>query len=466
MKRFLLLVACLCSLNGMAQNISIQKAQQVAQNFLNAQRKTCSIHSIKPRNSSKGEAVYYIVNAEPTGYAIVSASSKVWPIVAWSTTSNFDESLPFARILESDITGRIQKAQLLSDAQKLLISQQWNLLSEGKNQPKVQSWPESGTTETEGWIETRWKQTSPYNGMCPMDPVTHARSYAGCPAIVMGQILNFLKTTNNKRFDDSDDYQHSYGGRVYHIDNDAAQNGFPSFPELNTWLDSVEVIFAQGESATGSLAAALVFACGTACTQVYTSQASGTFAVSQAFNAYQRFNFEASQLFESTDSAMYETLISNLKNRLPAHLAVVDAAWETGHNVAVDGYRDDGYFHINFGWGGSSDGWWQIPDASFPYSMSELEGIVLNIIPSDENGIEQTSIAPKIKIYPNPTTGMVFIKSETNTSYSYSVYSISGQLVQSGITEGSFSVANLNKGLYLVHVTSDLGTSVSKLVVE
>lgn len=466
MKRYLLLIACLFSFNVWAQNISIEKAQQVAQTFLNKENTPCLIQSVVPKVSNNGDTLFYIVNATPSSYVIVSANSNVWPIVAWSTTSNFDELLPFAQILESDVVSRIQKAPLLSEAQKQSISNQWFLLSGNEYQNmRAQTWPEPGTTSTGGWIETKWTQTAPYNSMCPIDPVTNTRSYAGCPAIVMGQIINYLRTTNNKRFDDSDDYQHNYAGRVYQIDDDAELVDFPTFPKLNIWLDSAEVIFKQGKSATGSVAAALVFASGTACTQVYTSQASGTFSVDQAFNAYQRFNFNDSKLYETTDSVMYTTLIDNLKNGWPAHLAVVDQSWSTGHNVAVDGYRDDGYFHINFGWGGSCDGWWQIPDPSFPYSMSVLEGIVVDIIPKGGTGINQTSIR-NVEIYPNPATDIVFIKSNVNTSYCYSVYSLSGQLVQSGTSNGSFSVENLRKGLYLVYLKSDFETIVSKLVVE
>lgn len=88
----------------------------------------------------------------------------------------------------------------------------------------------------------------------------------------MGQIVNYLRTTQNTRFDDSDDYAHNYGGRNYMIDDDAETIGFPSFPVLNNWLDSADAQFAIDEDVTDNLAAAIVFACGTACTQVYTSQ--------------------------------------------------------------------------------------------------------------------------------------------------------------------------------------------------
>lgn len=107
----------------------------------------------------------------------------------------------------------------------------------------------------------------------------------------MGQIINYLRTTQCTRFSDSGDYAHRYAGRNYNIDDDWESLQFPSFPQLNELLDSVDAIFGRGEELSDLLAAAVVFACGTACTQIYTSQGSGTFAVDQAFEAYRRFGF-------------------------------------------------------------------------------------------------------------------------------------------------------------------------------
>ena len=133
---------------------------------------------------------------------------------------------------------------------------------------------------------------------------SNAYSAAGCPAVAMGQIINYLRTTQDTRFTDDDDYYHSYAGRDYVIDDDWATLKFPSFPMLNVMLDSVDAAFQHGEELSGELAAAVVFACGTALTQVYTSEGSGTFFVDQAFEAYQRFGFTDCVLFRDPDSLM------------------------------------------------------------------------------------------------------------------------------------------------------------------
>ena len=61
-----------------------------------------------------------------------------------------------------------------------------------------------------GWTQqplltTRWTQEYPYNQHCPADPLeNNEHSYTGCPATAMGQILNYLQTTQGTRFDDGD----------------------------------------------------------------------------------------------------------------------------------------------------------------------------------------------------------------------------------------------------------------------
>ena len=321
----------------------------------------------------------------------------------------------------------------------------------------------------EGWLNSHWTQDFPYNQLCPRDPVNgNAYSLAGCPAIAMGQIINYLRTTQDTRFTDDDDYNHYYAGRNYVIDDDWASLKFPSFPMLNEMLDSIDAAYQRGEELSEELAAALVFACGTALTQVYTSESSGTFYVDQAYEAYQRFGFSDCVLFRDPDSTMYATLISNLKAGYPAHLAVENPAGTVGHNVVVDGYREsDGKFHINFGYGGSLDNWYDIPDPNFYYGMTKMEGIVLNIIPSMGPLTVHESIAQQpLEVYPNPVSDILFIKNLPCETVEYSISNLMGQEVAAGSSSGTISVAGLEKGIYFLQMKGESTCETAKFVVK
>ena len=321
----------------------------------------------------------------------------------------------------------------------------------------------------DGLLNSHWTQDFPYNQLCPRDPVNgNAYSYAGCPAIAMGQIINYLRTTQDTRFSDSDDYNHYYAGRNYVIDDDWASLKFPSFPMLNEMLDSIDADFQRGEELSDELAAALVFACGTALTQVYTSEGSGTFYVDQAFEAYQRFGFTDCLLFRDPDSTMYATLISNLQAGYPAHLAVENPAGTVGHNVVVDGYREsDGKFHINFGYGGTLDNWYDIPDPTFYYGMTKMEGIVLNIIPTmGPMAVHESTLHQPLEIYPNPVSDVLYIKNLPCERVDYTIFNLLGQEVAAGSSCGILSVAGLEKGLYFLQIKGKDFCETTKFVVK
>jgi len=320
----------------------------------------------------------------------------------------------------------------------------------------------------EGMLTSNWTQEAPYNLLCPRDPsYSNAYSYAGCPAIAMGQIINYLRTTQDTRFTDEDDYLHNYAGRNYNIDDDWETLLFPSFPQLNILLDSVDAAFQRGEELPDMLAAAVVFACGTACTQVYTSQGSGTFYVDQAFVAYQRFGFTECQLYREASDEMYATLISNLQAGYPAHLAVENPEGTVGHNVVVDGYREsDGKFHINFGYGGSYDDWYDIPDENFYYGMTKIEGIIVNIIPTHEPVSVLESTNQSLEVYPNPVSDILYLNNLSCGQVDYSIFNVLGQEVTNGISCGTISVADLEKGVYFLQVNGENLRETVKIVVE
>ncbi|OQX70465.1 MAG: hypothetical protein B6D62_05015 [Candidatus Cloacimonas sp. 4484_275] len=72
---------------------------------------------------------------------------------------------------------------------------------------------------------------------------------------------------------------------------------------------------------------------------------------------------------------------NNIIEAFPVHLAVVNQNWTMGHNVVIDGYNTDEYFHLNFGWGGTYNGWYLLPD-EIPYGLTVIEGAIVDIFPA------------------------------------------------------------------------------------
>jgi len=314
------------------------------------------------------------------GYIVVCADDVLPPVIAYSLSDSFTspQGNLLSELIEADLSFRMQAYSQQSYRQD--HSQAWEALLSEEPVRDFEQWPPDGYSTTGGWCKTLWNQTAPYNSLCPMDPVTNQRSIAGCPAVAIAQIINYHETLNGTVFSDADDYHHNYAGRNYWIDDDFATLSFPSFPQLNTYLANLQHSWSYQEDQASTDRAALIFACGVAAEQVFTSQSSGTFAVSQAYAAIQRFGFDGSQLITDPESNYRDLMAQNMMDAQPALLAVVTPAWDAGHNVVVDGYNTDGFFHINFGWGGSYNAWYQVP-GGLPYNLTVLEGVVLDIAP-------------------------------------------------------------------------------------
>jgi hypothetical protein len=385
--------------NAFSLPVASREAKNVAAKFMGQFPKngSCIADFFELKNETT--VLAYVFNLIPKGYVVVAASTDLPPVPAYSFESDFgalssDNTLSL--MLRKDLS-----AQSQGGSWSLANNRQWTkLLQMPADAPKddFQQWPESDN----GWLKTNWTQTAPFSNFCPLDPVTNQRSYTGCPATAMSQILNFHASINGTHFDNSDDYYHNYAGRQFHIDDDFAANGFPSFPDLNLYLDTLQVHWNTNAVLTNNDKAALNFACGVAAKQVFTSEGSGTFSVSQALDAYTRFGCLTAVLIYPQDTTLISHLAQNMKDTLPAHLAIQDAAGTTGHNVVVDGYNTNGYFHVNFGWGGSSNGWYLLPQ-EMPMSMTCFEGVVVDIMKKLHEGVSAEIVSDRYpKVFPNP----------------------------------------------------------------
>lgn len=363
MKKTLCLLFSLFILMLGAKEISFQRASNLAQNIIQNNALCCQISDTEVL-SAQNQALAYVYHLEPRGYLVVSAQEQLTPLMAYSLDADFHGE---NNLLQDLLIADLSQRYAYQDVRNI---QAWQNI---ENNPPL--------LRNDYLLSSNWNQTYPWNALCPMDPVSNSRSIAGCPAIAMGQIVNYLQALNGTRLNDTDDYYHSYSGRNYMIDDDYETLDFPSFPRLNTYLDQINQAFKYQIELSDTLEAALVFACGTALTQVYSSQASGTFAVDQAFEAYQRFGFDHAALLGPEASDLFSRMQDNLAEGIPVHLAVVTPAWDAGHNVVVDGYSEEMY-HLNFGWGGQYNGWYNLPDG-IPYGLTVVEGAVVDLQPRD-----------------------------------------------------------------------------------
>ncbi|MBU2650495.1 MAG: thiol protease/hemagglutinin PrtT [Bacteroidetes bacterium] len=425
---------------------------------------------------SEGLILARIYTIEGGGFMIVSADRSLRPVYAYSFTGWFDMKEEGWEIQIPLITIDLQNRLQASEKVRNINRNEWTRLLNNIPQENLtrEQWPPAGTTPTGGWLEENWSQGSPYKNMCPMDLNTGNRSIAGCPAVAMAQILNYHKRINQTRFDDADDYYHSFGSNnQYWIDDDFASRDFPPFPMLNEHLDSLEANYEGGRPINNDQKAALNFACGIAAHQVYSSSISGTYGIEQAMDAYMRFTFDSARLVYPDDSTLNRQLADNIKEAMPAHLGLLSEQ-SGGHNLVVDGYNTDEYYHFNFGWGGSNNGWYTMPPTNIAYNLTIIEGVILDInIENMHVGINDLSSDwnDNFRVYPNPASDFIFVESiqEGMKLKSIRLFGSSGSLIfsQTGseIKNARIDLRTCTPGIYFLQCITGKGNIESKKLI-
>jgi hypothetical protein len=484
MKKLLILLICAFqSLLLFSQEVDNALARRAAELFIINQNKNSAftISSEMPILGDNGTILSYIFGLSPHGYVVISADKSFGPVVAYSFLSDIDvnENInPLISLIKADYSQRILHKDEFTKSFLQKNADTWDKISEkGYSWPKdttFQQWPSSGSTPTDGWVLTKWNQSAPYNNMCPMDNGSGNRSLTGCPATAMAQIINYHQTLNGTRFSDADDYYHNYGSNQFWIDNDYATHGFPSFPELNKYLDTLENTYLSKAPLSTNSIAALSFACGVATKSVYSSSGSGTFGVDQAFDGIIRMGFTNAQLLDTSVHNPYPQIISNIKDSLPVFLAVVDPAWSTGHNLVIDGYNTNDFYHLNFGWGGSYDGWYNIP-SGMPYSLTVIEGVIVDIKAPVVLGInEQRVLDHTINIFPNPCFDVAEVSFVPNNTGDYRImlFDNFGRLISENnlpceaktVQQINLPTGTIKQGIYSLRITGDSETFTGKII--
>ncbi len=80
----------------------------------------------------------------------------------------------------------------------------------------------------------------------------------------------------------------------------------------------------------------------------------------------------------------------------------------------------------------------------------------------------QDFFANNLKIYPNPTKGMLNLSSSTTLINGIDVTDLNGRIVKSfklnGISQAELNVSDLNSGMYFVSVETDSGKGITKII--
>lgn len=288
-----------------------------------------------------GGNVYAAVLHFSRGFLILSAEDAVMPVLAYGFTDDIDVDnlAPGVETFLSQYRDEIAAVRRLQLPASERIQEAWKELRN----------PTRATlTETivSPLITARWNQSKYYNYYSPRDEESpggyDGKVPNGCVAVAMAQLMYYFRYPENGSGSHTN-YTWDYG------------NFYVNFAQQHYNYDAMcdQLNFYNNEVAK------LIFHAATSVDMSYGADGSGaqSFDVPHAMSTYFRYNSDSHfrQKHDYSDSAWRQMLKTDLDVARPLYYSGYSESG--GHAFICDGYNSDDYFHFNFGWGGSGNGY-------------------------------------------------------------------------------------------------------------
>lgn len=373
MKKYFLLVLCFISISWVyAENVSVDQAMRVAANFsqqisgnqLRSGQTLQLAYVARPDLRSGGVEAYYYVfnNGSSDGYIIISGDDRAYPILGYSISGNFSyETVPDnMKWWLQGYVDQIRYACAKGIEQDAEIKEQWQTLIQGAKLPVLRSQELLSTA--------KWDQNMPFNNKCPQ--IQGRNALTGCVATSMGIVMKY----------------HNYPDQGTGSATTSQGSYKANFGITYLWDKMLDDYSANYTEENVDAMATLLYHCGVSCDMQYGVSASSaqTERIIDALTRYFKYDQSISSMQKDDyDASEWQKMLTD---ELVAKRPVIYSGSGTGgHAFVIDGF-DGSMYHINWGWGGSSDGWFSLaalkPDN---HDYTYEQGMIINIKP-DEGG--------------------------------------------------------------------------------
>ena len=362
-KILLLLILSLPLVSLQAADVSQETAAKKAQMLLKQRiagfnREVQSIQTV----SYEGRSAYHVVQFTKGGWALISADDMSAPLIGYSSEGTFQidcQAENFRGMMDVYSQQVVRNARLQGtkhagwDSEGLETEFEATRASSDKISPL---------------ISVTWNQGNPYNKYCPKDASgPSGRVYVGCVAVGMAQAMSVAKWPPRPVGQFS--YDHNTYGHLYiNYDEEPDYNWSAILSGANTKDD----------------VARLLWHCGVSIKMGYGPGGSGT-QTSYIPGALQRnFQYPASAKYYTRASYQgdwEELILTELREGRAVAYSGHDPKKNYGHCFNLDGY-DGSWFHVNWGWGGSNDGYFGLDglrDKTMDMDYTSGQGVVVGV---------------------------------------------------------------------------------------
>ena len=291
---------------------------------------------VSPHNDSFNSL--FVFNIE-NGFMIVSADDSSVPLLGYSNTNNFDvDNIPPQ--LQWWLKGYAAQIQENYDRN---IS--YSKITTRDFQNKI-----------DPLITTKWDQDSPYWNKCPV--IRNKNTYTGCGATAVAQVMNYHKWPVKP-----------IGDKISYRDYNQLIEWDPS--EVTFQWDKMLDVYKRNEYSEeeAEAVADLMFGVGAAINTYYDISGSGAYEAIYSPALFKYFDYSSDIKLVERDYYSKEDweniILDQLNKKQPVVYTGYDRSIYYGHVFVCDGYDGEGYFHINWGWSGDSNGYYLL-DALYP----------------------------------------------------------------------------------------------------
>lgn len=350
-----------------------------------------------------GEEAFHVIHLDEGGFVVLPADDEVEPIIAFSSegTLEVNPENPLWNLVSQDVPARVRAVRSSANraletgpsARQKMHKNKWQRFEEksgiqdleNADEPPIDmATPSINDERVNPLVASRWNQGEVgYPRVLCYNYYTPNHYVSGCVATAMAQVIRYWQhpTTGIGA--------HAYTIKVDNVSQSANTRGGDGAGGPYDW--SLMPLTPNGSTpeASRQMIGALLYDCGVTVEMSYTSSGSGASTYDSSIRLKDRFGYANSvytQGTELTTGGLLNRIVNpNLDMGCPTILSIRNDK-NQGHAIIADGYGYNSstmYHHLNMGWGGSQDAWYNLPNVDEPnYGFSKVQAAVYNIFVS------------------------------------------------------------------------------------
>jgi hypothetical protein len=341
-----------------------------------------------------GEPLYYIVYLNPQGFAIVPADDLVEPVVGFTAQGVFDPSPdnPLGALVSRDLPGRVltmrqlekeavatgrpgRHAGLMDQARR-----KWRWLeSEGETESPLEAGVGAiSDVRVAPLVQSKWSQGNEGSAYC-YNYYTPNHYVCGCVATALAQLLRFWQWPTAGV---------GTGSYTIYVDDTATTRNLRGGNGAGGPYDWGNMVLDPSSSTTDSqrqAIGALTHDAGLPVHMSYAAGGSGADTLATADALKNPFGYSNAKKGYNSGSnlptAQRNTMVNpNLDAGYPILFGITGSVG--GHAIVCDGYGYNSstlYHHLNLGWAGASDAWYNLPNIDSSPAFTSVYKCVYNV---------------------------------------------------------------------------------------